>query len=155
MIDVFGTYHLVFWNCQIFAKILVKALCNEPDADFGFLTSTEAAGVVIDLCFIHLLIQKFLCAFAVASPIMWTSTIAEKNRKIPLIQAAKAQQLIHRFKQDLVDTTSLDRITQATLEALFIETYLENQPKKKNQRRTKGNNDCINFCIIDPNFQVY
>ena len=42
-----GSYHFLFWNCQIFAKILLKLVCQDSESiDFDALTSAEATRYV-------------------------------------------------------------------------------------------------------------
>jgi hypothetical protein len=56
LVDSFGDYHRVFWNCQIFAKIFLKKICSTSDTDFLHLTSSE----VIQLVAILVLLLMFL-----------------------------------------------------------------------------------------------
>jgi hypothetical protein len=46
MFSVFGPYHLKVWNCQIFAKIFLKAICVEEGVEFNSLTMPDATRVV-------------------------------------------------------------------------------------------------------------
>jgi hypothetical protein len=42
----FLPYHMKIWNCQIFAKIFLKAVCIEPDVEFDSLTLPDMRRVV-------------------------------------------------------------------------------------------------------------
>jgi hypothetical protein len=46
MFAKFGPYHRKAWNCQIFAKIFLKAVCIEPWVEFNTLTLLDAERVV-------------------------------------------------------------------------------------------------------------
>src|SRR5208282_1551833 len=48
MIEAFGNYHRIFWNCQIFAKCFLKVICEEP-AEFDAWTIAEASNLVAPL----------------------------------------------------------------------------------------------------------
>ena len=45
-----GSYHFIFWNCQLFAKIFLKLICQDPETiDFGALTSAQVTRFVCHL----------------------------------------------------------------------------------------------------------
>lgn len=56
----FGNYHLIFWNCQAFAKLFLGLVCEEKDAKFNewsagdttnLVTSSHAiADLIVPLC---------------------------------------------------------------------------------------------------------
>ena len=48
MIEAFGDYHRIFWNCQIFAKCFLEVICEEP-ADFDAWTTAAASNLVAPL----------------------------------------------------------------------------------------------------------
>ena len=66
MIKAFGNYHLVFWNCQMFAKCYLCVITGS-DAAFTQWTSAEITNL-------------FLCAFLVPSTIASTSKAKEQRR---------------------------------------------------------------------------
>jgi len=45
MIEAFGNYHRVFWNCQTFAKCFLQVIC-EKRASFDAWTLGDAADLV-------------------------------------------------------------------------------------------------------------
>ena len=38
--DGLGNFHLIFWNCQLFAKIFLQIICEEP-VDFESWTASQ------------------------------------------------------------------------------------------------------------------
>lgn len=46
LVDGFGDYHKLFWNCQTFAKIFLSKICNNPNAEFPHFTSSEVTQLV-------------------------------------------------------------------------------------------------------------
>jgi len=65
MIDEFGNYHRVFWNCQTFAKCYLRVITGDKDADFESWTSADTS-------------RLFLCAFLVGSPFATSNKVKEK-----------------------------------------------------------------------------
>jgi hypothetical protein len=66
MIDAFGSYHLVFWNCQTFAKCYLRVITGS-DSAFTHWTSADVTNL-------------FLCALVVPMPIASTSRSREKSK---------------------------------------------------------------------------
>lgn len=66
MIKAFGSYHVVFWNCQMYAKCYLRVITGS-DAAFTQWTSTDVTNL-------------FLCAFIVPSPIASTSKTKELRK---------------------------------------------------------------------------
>ena len=66
MIDAFGNYHLVFWNCQTFAKCYLRVITGS-DSAFTNWTSADVTNL-------------FLCALVVPMPVASTSRTRELNR---------------------------------------------------------------------------
>ena len=52
MIDAFGNYHRLFWNCQTFANCFLCFICEEH-ATFNDFTAGKASNLVSSLS-IHL-----------------------------------------------------------------------------------------------------
>jgi hypothetical protein len=79
MIEAFGNYHIVFWNCQMFAKCYLRVITGS-DAAFSHWTSADVTTL-------------FLCAFVFPSSIASTSRTKEQRRMKQLrqvgIQAAR------------------------------------------------------------------
>ena len=46
MINVFGDYHRVFWNCQTFAKCFLSVICQDGAASFDSWTLADKSNLV-------------------------------------------------------------------------------------------------------------
>jgi hypothetical protein len=66
MIEAFGNYHLVFWNCQMFAKCYLRVITG----DVAVFTQWTSADVT----------NLFLCALVVPAPVVSTSRRRDKER---------------------------------------------------------------------------
>src|SRR6202035_453921 len=75
MIEAFGNYHLVFWNCQLFAKCYLRVITGS-DAAFSQWTSADVTNL-------------FLCSLIVPMPIASTSRINEKRKMRELRQVGR------------------------------------------------------------------
>ena len=68
MIEAFGNYHIVFWNCQTFARCYLRVVTGDPDANFDSLTASDAANL-------------FLCAFVIPAPVVTSSVFRQRQRE--------------------------------------------------------------------------
>lgn len=73
LIKAFGSYHRVFWNCQNFAKLYLRIITEEPDANFNDWTFADTS-------------RMFMCAFLVTSPVATTNKVIERNKTRDLLQ---------------------------------------------------------------------
>jgi hypothetical protein len=64
MIQEFGNYHKVFWNCQTFAKCYLRVITGDHEATFDNWTAADTS-------------RLFLCAFLVGAPFATTNKIKE------------------------------------------------------------------------------
>jgi hypothetical protein len=47
-----GDYHVIFWNCQLFAKLLLKLICHEPEQiNFDTWSTADVARLVCSFIF--------------------------------------------------------------------------------------------------------
>jgi hypothetical protein len=46
LISAFGDYQRLFWNCQIFAKVFLRAICEESEVEFGHWTSADTTKLI-------------------------------------------------------------------------------------------------------------
>ena len=47
-----GDYHVIFWNCQLFAKLLLKLICHEPEQiNFDIWSTADVARLVRSFTF--------------------------------------------------------------------------------------------------------
>ena len=85
-----GSYHYIFWNCQLYAKLLLQLICESPSTvDFDAVTSATAARLVSFSVQAITNVQA-LCALVVPSPISTTKWVEEKKRSKKLIEDFKA-----------------------------------------------------------------
>ena len=76
MINEFGNYHRVFWNCQTFAKCFLRVITENPDADFNEWTLADTS-------------RLFVAAFIVGAPFSTTSKFVENRRIEKLVSQIK------------------------------------------------------------------
>lgn len=104
MINAFGNYHLVFWNCQMFAKCYLRVITGS-DAAFAEWTSADVTNL-------------FLCAFVVPMPLASTSRIVE-NVKMKQLDKVGNQSLV---RPRLVSEAGSVELTEEELHRLSDET---------------------------------
>jgi hypothetical protein len=46
LISNFGNYHVIFWNCQTFAKLFLCMMCEEKDAKFDEWSAADTTNLV-------------------------------------------------------------------------------------------------------------
>ena len=68
MIEAFGNYHTVFWNCQTFARCYLRVITENNVSSFGSLTASDATSL-------------FLCAFVIPAPAVTTSRIRQRRKE--------------------------------------------------------------------------
>jgi hypothetical protein len=108
MIQLFGSYHRVFWNCQIFANCYLRVITGNDAVVFPAMTSGDTANLV-------------LCAFLVGAP------IATTNRKWEI---KRVKELFNRLSQTTENTTAL--VEQASDQAIsFILDLAITHPQTK------------------------
>jgi len=73
MIQEFGSYHRLFWNCQTFAKCYLRVITDYPAAKFDNWTSADTT-------------RLFLCAFLVGAPFATTNKVKETIQAKRLIR---------------------------------------------------------------------
>jgi hypothetical protein len=80
LIDAFGDYHRLFWNCQVFAESFLRLITENKNSGFGRWTgsilNSYGRCTSVDAS------QLFLCAFVVTLPTATTLKVAyEVKRK--------------------------------------------------------------------------
>ena len=105
MIDAFGNYHLVFWNCQMFAKCYLRIITGS-EAAFAQWTSADVTNL-------------FLCALVVPMPVASTSRIVEKWKMTRLDKVGK-QAVAPSSEAGSVELTEeeLHRLSDETIDQL-------------------------------------
>src|SRR5579859_325698 len=108
MINAFGNYHLVFWNCQMFAKCYLRVITGS-DAAFDHWTTADITNL-------------FLCAFVVSAPMASASKSKEYRRIRQLrevgARTAKAQAGPDKQAQDAENTVTEEELYKASDEAI-------------------------------------
>lgn len=108
MIQLFGNYHRVFWNCQVFANCYLRVITGNEAIIFPALTSGDTTNLV-------------LCAFLVGAPMATTNRKWEKKR---------VQGLLNRLTQTMDSTTA--SVEQASDQAIsFILDLAITHPQTK------------------------
>jgi hypothetical protein len=72
MIEEFGSYHKLFWNCQMFAKCYLRVITGDYNAKFDHWTLADAS-------------RLFLCAFLVGAPPATTIKVRGDTREKRLV----------------------------------------------------------------------
>ena len=93
MIKAFGDYHLVFWNCQMFAKCLLKVITEERDASFDLWTSADTTNL-------------FLCSIIILAPL---GTVLKSTEIMKMKDVIKAGKLKAERYQELADPDPQNR----------------------------------------------
>ena len=73
MINAFGNYHRIFWNCQTFAKCYLRVITGDIQADFADWTAGDTT-------------RLFMCAFLIGAPFATTTKIKERTRTQELVK---------------------------------------------------------------------
>jgi hypothetical protein len=77
MIQEFGNYHKVFWNCQTFAKCYLRVITGDYKANFDSWTAADTS-------------RLFLCAFLVGAPFATTNKVKEDLEAERLVRKIKS-----------------------------------------------------------------
>ena len=81
-----GSYHFIFWNCQVYAKLFLKIICqNSENSNFATLTSADVTRYVPQFYAINADTQA-LCAIVIPSPIATTQWYRELQRTRELLE---------------------------------------------------------------------
>ena len=109
MIDAFGDYHLVFWNCQMFAKCLLRVISDDSAATFEEWTSADVTNL-------------FLCALVISAPLA-TGLKSSEITKMKEMRGAgilKAQMFKEEEEPDPVDREQLNRYSDSAIDLIKL-----------------------------------
>ena len=120
MVDAFGDYHRVFWNCQHFARLYLSVI-TDGAANFEEWNAGEASNL-------------FLCAFLVTSPLASTNKAAATKRVNEVI--AKMSESTSDLSEREVLDASDEAITLA--QHLVAEDYARDNPQDVYIEESKG-----------------
>lgn len=84
MIRAFGNYHLIFWNCQLFAKCYLQVITGN-NAVFTQWTSADVTNL-------------FLCTLVVPMPIASTSKQRERNKAKDISDVGRLTAELSKFR---------------------------------------------------------
>ena len=117
MIKEFGDYHLVFWNCQIFAECYLRVITGS-NAGFSQSSLAQVANI-------------FLCALVIPAPFVSTRSRIARQRKDRLVQAT--QRAVTAVSVDETPTREQvyklsDRIIDGLFDTCIHDAKLQQQP---------------------------
>ena len=130
MIRAFGNYHVVFWNCQMFAKCYLHVITGS-DAAFTQWTSADATNL-------------FLCALVVPIPIASTSRLNERRKMKQLhhvgMQSVSGQTFDHGGGQSNLAEEELFKSSDEVID-LMKESWRDDETLKKLSQPVKDSTD--------------
>jgi hypothetical protein len=134
MIEMFGSYHVIFWNCQMFAKCYLHIITGD-DAVFTQWTSADVTNL-------------FLCALVVPMPLASTSKSNEKRKMKKLgdvgIEAARRKILQNMSERDNITDEELFEASDAIMD-LMKRSWWDDETLKSLSRPMKDSADKISL----------
>jgi len=134
MIETFGSYHVIFWNCQMFAKCYLHIITGD-DTVFTQWTSADVTNL-------------FLCALVVPMPLASTSKSNEKRKMKKLgdggIEAARQKILQNMSERDNITTEELFEASDAIMD-LMERSWWDDKTLKSLSRPMKDSADKISL----------
>ena len=128
MIAAFGNYHVVFWNCQMFAKCYLHVITGS-DAAFTQWTSADATNL-------------FLCALVVPIPIASTSRLNEQRKMKQLRHVGMLAVTGHAIEGGRSDLTEEELFkTSDEVIDLMKESWRDDETLKKLSQPVKDSAD--------------
>ena len=129
MIAEFGSYHVVFWNCQMFAKCYLRVITGS-DAAFSHWTSADATNL-------------FLCALIVPMPVASTSRINERRKMQHLRRAGTQAMKEHTFNNETEGSDAMEQTFKSSDEAIDLmkESWRDDETLAKLCRPVKDSAD--------------
>jgi hypothetical protein len=109
MIDAFGDYHLVFWNCQMFAKCFLGVILNDGEATFDPWTSADVTNL-------------FLCAMVISAPLATglKSSEVKKIKGMRGVGILKAEMYKEAQEPDPEDREELNRYSDSAIDLIKL-----------------------------------
>ena len=107
MIDAFGDYHLLFWNCQMFAKCFLRVISDDSGTTFDQWTSADVTNL-------------FLCALVIPAPLATglKSTEVTKINGLRRAGVLKAEMFKEAGEPDPEDREQLNRYSDSAIASL-------------------------------------
>jgi hypothetical protein len=116
LVELFGNYHRLFWNCQTFAQILLRRVCTDPQAGFTFLSSSEATRMVCPAIVCSNSLQV-LCCFVITAPFASSTATEEEQKCKEILRILEGQAPL--------DLPEILNISQTAIDYLFCQTLQE------------------------------
>ena len=129
MIDAFGNYHIVFWNCQIFAKCYLRVITGS-DAAFNEWTSADTTNL-------------FLCSLIVTIPIASSSKMKEERKMKKLDNAGRQAATEQELPNEEREGNEEERLFKANDEVIDLMkgSWRDDDTLKKLSRPMKDSSD--------------
>ena len=132
MIETFGSYHLIFWNCQMFAKCYLHIITGD-DTVFTQWTSADVTNL-------------FLCALIVPMPLASTSK-SNETRKMKQLgkvgrEAVQRKALDTLAQRDNITDEELFEASDAIMDLMKI-SWRDDETLKSLSRPIKDSDDKI------------
>jgi hypothetical protein len=109
MIEAFGDYHLIFWNCQMFAKCFLKVISDDNEATFDSWTSADITNL-------------FLCSFIISAPLTTSLKNSEvrKMKELRRIGMLKADMYKEAQEPDPENRDELNRYSDSAIDLIKL-----------------------------------
>ena len=109
MIDAFGDYHLVFWNCQMFAKCFLRVISDDIGATFDQWTSADVTNL-------------FLCALVISAPLATglKSSEVTKMKEMRRVGILKAEMFKEEEEPDPENREDLNRYSDSAIDLIKL-----------------------------------
>ena len=101
-IDAFGDYHLLFWNCQMFAKCFLRVISDDSGTTFDQWTSADVTNL-------------FLCALVIPAPLATGLKSTDGLRRAGVL---KAEMFKEAGEPDPEDREQLNRYSDSAIASL-------------------------------------
>jgi hypothetical protein len=119
MIKEFGNYHMIFWNCQMFAKCYLRVITGN-DAVFNHWTSADVTNL-------------FLCALVIPGPLATSKVVKQglKEKRLEDTGTRAAALFSSNFDSEQCDMTEeqLFRISDRVIDEM-IESWEDDEALK-------------------------
>jgi hypothetical protein len=141
LIEAFGDYHRLFWNCQVFAECFLRIITGNQGSRFGrcklHTNMAEGRYTSVDAA------QLFLCAFVVTLPTAITMRITYENKRKALeSEMYEVMDLVTQVervaREEGMDPKAVKEVTSRNNELWRLETI----ERKGNINSTETGCDC-------------
>lgn len=119
MIAAFGDYHLVFWNCQMFAKCFLGVILDDSEAAFDQWTSADVTNL-------------FLCAMVISAPFATSlkSSEVQKMKGMRVVGTLKAEMYKEAQEPDPESREELNRYSDSAIDVIKLASLTDHDVMK-------------------------